>query len=109
MNLVPVPRSVQVAEGAMDVTEQSRIVTSDEALLPLAGILADEISLVAGVKPAVGRISRPPDNRPRYLHTFSADLKDVHGRYVKVVGRPAGSWLFVDEIFVNPGSKSIPD
>lgn len=53
----------------------------------------------------VAKITRPPDNRPRYLHTLATDLKDVRGRYVKLVGRPTGSWLFVDEIFVNPEQK----
>lgn len=50
----------------------------------------------------VGKITRPSDNRSRYPSRLSIDLENVRSRHVKLVARPAGQWLFVDEVFVNP-------
>ena len=50
----------------------------------------------------MGMVKYPPDEQPVYMHTLSVKLKDVTGRFVRVVGHNYGSWLFADEVFVNP-------
>jgi tRNA A-37 threonylcarbamoyl transferase component Bud32 len=50
----------------------------------------------------VGMLKHDPDEQPLYMHTLSVKLKDVTGRFVRVVGHNYGSWLFADEVFVNP-------
>ena len=41
-------------------------------------------------------------DRPVCMATLSAKLKDVTGRYVRVVAPNRSHWLFADEVFVNP-------
>jgi hexosaminidase len=50
----------------------------------------------------VASVSHTPDDRPAYMRTLRVKLKGVTGRFVKVVGHNPGSWLFADEVFVNP-------
>jgi hexosaminidase len=50
----------------------------------------------------VGMVKHTPDEGPAYMRTLSVKLQGVTGRYVKVVGHNPGSWLFADEVFVNP-------
>jgi hexosaminidase len=50
--LLPWPQAVQLATGAMSIGPRSRIVAGDAALEPLASVLADEIHLVTGIRPA---------------------------------------------------------
>jgi hexosaminidase len=50
----------------------------------------------------VATVKHTPDERPAYMRTLSVQLKDVTGRFVRVVGHNPGSWLFADEVFVNP-------
>jgi hexosaminidase len=50
----------------------------------------------------VGSVKYPPDEKPMYMHSLSVKLKDVRGRYVRVVGLTRGMWTFADEVFVNP-------
>jgi hypothetical protein len=50
----------------------------------------------------VGAVNHTPDERPAYRRTLSVQLKGVTGRFVRVVGHNPGSWLFADEVFVNP-------
>jgi hexosaminidase len=52
--LVPWPKTLRAGQGAMALTEGSRIVAGDKALAPLAAILADEIFTVTGVRLATG-------------------------------------------------------
>jgi tRNA A-37 threonylcarbamoyl transferase component Bud32 len=54
-----------------------------------------EFRKVATVKP-------DPDERPVYMVTLSARLDGVTARFVRVVARTHGLWLFADEVFVNP-------
>lgn len=53
--LVPTPKSVTPGQGAMTLTAASRIVASSPALMPLATILSDEISMLTGMKLAVAQ------------------------------------------------------
>ncbi|MCY2929404.1 MAG: family 20 glycosylhydrolase [Planctomycetota bacterium] len=48
-NLVPSPKSITLDGGAMALTGKSRIVATDAALKPLAGVLADEIARLTGL------------------------------------------------------------
>src|SRR5262249_134174 len=50
LNLIPWPRSVQLAEGRMRLTADSRIVAAQKELGPLAEVLAGEIALLTGLK-----------------------------------------------------------
>lgn len=48
LNLVPWPREVTLAEGELTLGATARIVATDERLLPLARLLADEIERCTG-------------------------------------------------------------
>jgi hexosaminidase len=50
----------------------------------------------------VGAVKHVPDDRPAYMKTLSVKLDGVTGRFLRVVGYNGGSWLFADEVFVNP-------
>jgi tRNA A-37 threonylcarbamoyl transferase component Bud32 len=50
----------------------------------------------------VGAVKPVPDERLVYRKTLSVKLDGVTGRFVRVVGYNGGSWLFADEVFVNP-------
>jgi hypothetical protein len=50
----------------------------------------------------VAILKHTPDTRPVYMKTLNVKLKDITGRFVKVVAYSNGLWLFADEIFVNP-------
>ncbi len=54
LHLIPAPKELALGDGAMALTPDSRIVVEDEALLPLAKILAHEIDLIAGRRLDVG-------------------------------------------------------
>lgn len=54
-SLVPWPKSVTLGEGAMPLTAESRITSSDPSLDPLAKVLADEIRLVTGLRLSTAR------------------------------------------------------
>ena len=54
LNLIPWPKTIQVEQGNLELTRDSRIVAQDAALLPLANVLASEFLLVAGIAPASG-------------------------------------------------------
>ena len=47
--LVPWPKTVEVAQGVLELSPHSRIVTESPLLLPLAKVLADEIHAIAGL------------------------------------------------------------
>ena len=51
--LVPWPQTLNLAQGTLPLTTRSRIVCQSPSLRPLAGILAEEIRLIAGLKLAV--------------------------------------------------------
>ncbi|MCX7047357.1 MAG: family 20 glycosylhydrolase [Candidatus Sumerlaeota bacterium] len=48
INLIPWPKTLTPASGAMELGAESRIVAEDGSLLPLANILADEIRWLTG-------------------------------------------------------------
>jgi hypothetical protein len=50
----------------------------------------------------VGTVKHTADEQQAYMLTLSVQLKGVTGRFVRVVGQNPGSWLFADEVFVNP-------
>src|SRR5262245_4583492 len=50
LNLIPWPKAVQVSEGRMKLTVDSRIVAGQEELKPLAEVLSGEIALLTGLK-----------------------------------------------------------
>ncbi|MEX0776939.1 MAG: discoidin domain-containing protein, partial [Phycisphaeraceae bacterium] len=49
----------------------------------------------------VAQVTHPPSNQGELTATLSAHLKEVKGRYVRVVAPCRAGWLFVDEIVVN--------
>jgi hexosaminidase len=53
--LLPTPKSIEMGQGALPLTEQSRVVAADKALEPLAAILAREIWIVTGLKMKTAR------------------------------------------------------
>jgi len=55
LNLIPWPKTIQVEQGNLELTRDSRIVAQDAALLPLAKVLASEFLLVAGIAPATAQ------------------------------------------------------
>jgi len=60
--LVPWPRSVEMAEGAMGVTPDSRIVYQNAALAPLADVLAGEIHMATALRlPTEKATAKPGD------------------------------------------------
>jgi hypothetical protein len=50
----------------------------------------------------VATIKVAAESNSMVMKSLSVKLKDVKGRYVRVVANVSGQWLFVDEIFVNP-------
>ena len=50
----------------------------------------------------VATIRRKQDSGRASVHTLSAKLSGVKGRFVRLVAHTNGLWLFVDELFVNP-------
>ncbi|MCY2926439.1 MAG: family 20 glycosylhydrolase, partial [Planctomycetota bacterium] len=54
LSLIPQPRLVKLAEGAMPLTSAGRIVAGKGKLGPLAAVLSDEIYLASGVRLPVG-------------------------------------------------------
>lgn len=53
----------------------------------------------------VGLWQRPSDPRGRSIASILVPLVDVRTRYLKLVAHPAGPWIFVDEILVDPAPK----
>ena len=53
LNLLPTPKALKVEGGSVPLTAESRIVATDPKLMPLAGILSDEILLVTKLRLAV--------------------------------------------------------
>jgi hexosaminidase len=70
--LVPLPKSVKVADGTFDLNRNTRIVCSDESLLPLAKILSSEISAVTKFAPPP---ARPPAKPGDLVLELDASLK----------------------------------
>lgn len=50
LNLIPWPKSLELSGGNMRLNEQSRIVAADKSLVPLARILAAELTQQTGLK-----------------------------------------------------------
>src|SRR5688572_29767303 len=48
--LVPWPQKIELGQGAMRLSGETRIVATDSKLSPLARILAEEITLATGLK-----------------------------------------------------------
>lgn len=57
-SLVPWPKTLRPVQGALAITERSRLVVAEKTLAPLATVLSEEIFTVAGVRLATG------DGRP---------------------------------------------
>jgi len=53
-SLVPWPKTLRPVQGALAITERSRLVVAEKTLAPLATILSEEIFTVAGVRLATG-------------------------------------------------------
>jgi hexosaminidase len=51
--LIPIPKSVKLSAGQMNLTPASRIIAADASLKPLAKVLSGEILLATGFRPAV--------------------------------------------------------
>lgn len=47
-NLIPWPKSLKTEQGSLALTDKSRIVFKDDALMPLANILSDELFEITG-------------------------------------------------------------
>lgn len=52
---------------------------------------------------SVATMDHAPDAGVAFHRTLAVELRDVRARYVKLIARSGGPWLFVDEVFVNPG------
>jgi hexosaminidase len=52
LTVIPWPKSAELKNAPMALSAKTRIVVSDKKLLPLAGVLAEELQKVAGLKPA---------------------------------------------------------
>ena len=50
----------------------------------------------------VGKVETVRDQSAARVYTIAAKLNDVKARYVKIIANTNGSWLFKDELFVNP-------
>jgi hexosaminidase len=50
LHLIPWPKEVQRAKGHVPITAESRIVTSDDRLKPLAEVLSDEMATLTGLR-----------------------------------------------------------
>jgi hexosaminidase len=50
----------------------------------------------------VATVTPAPDDRPAFTRTLTATPAGVRARFVRVVARTNGQWLFADEVFVNP-------
>jgi len=53
-SLVPWPKTLRPVQGALAITERSRLVVAEKTLAPLATVLSEEIFTVAGVRLATG-------------------------------------------------------
>jgi len=53
-SLVPWPKTLRPVQGALAITERSRLVVTEKTLAPLAAILSEEIFTVTGVRLATG-------------------------------------------------------
>ncbi|MCX5670265.1 MAG: hypothetical protein NTU94_02950 [Planctomycetota bacterium] len=53
-SLVPWPKTLRPVQGALAITERSRLVAAEKTLAPLATILSEEIFTVTGVRLATG-------------------------------------------------------
>ncbi|HEY7427649.1 MAG TPA: family 20 glycosylhydrolase, partial [Gemmataceae bacterium] len=74
LNLIPWPKTVQVGEGRMKLTVDSRIVAGQEELKPLAEVLSGEIALLTGLKLKVAAdADRPGDIVLKIDKTIQAD------------------------------------
>ncbi len=62
LNLIPWPKAVQVRQGRMALTADSRIVGGQEQLKPLAEVLRGEIALLTGLKLKVTTEASQPGN-----------------------------------------------
>src|SRR5262245_39070308 len=49
LHLIPWPKSIEVRDGRLPITADSRILAEDKQLLPLAEILAGELKLLTGL------------------------------------------------------------
>ena len=58
--LLPIPKSLQLTDGQMPLTVTSRIIVQDPSLQPLAGILAEEIEVLTGLKLSANNLAQPP-------------------------------------------------
>ncbi|HMF17605.1 MAG TPA: family 20 glycosylhydrolase [Gemmataceae bacterium] len=62
LNLIPWPQSVQLGQGRMKLTDDSRIVAGQDELEPLGKVLSSEIALLTGLKlKVVADAGRPGD------------------------------------------------
>jgi hexosaminidase len=60
--MIPIPGSLEARSGNLPLSGDTRIVAADPALLPLAKLLAHEVSVLARVKPPVtAEAARPGD------------------------------------------------
>jgi len=50
LNLIPWPKTLERAAGAMPLSSKSRVQYSDPSLAPLAGVMSDEVFLATGVR-----------------------------------------------------------
>jgi hexosaminidase len=113
--LVPWPKTLTMGQGRLDLGERCRIVADAPALAPLAGILADEIRAIAGLKPAtaVGKpgagdigLSLDPALRGERYRLDVADRAVVAGgNYAAVV---MGTVTLLESLVAADGKISLP-
>jgi len=59
-SLIPWPKSVEPGKGSLELTVKARIVATDPSLLPLAGILSEEIEFLSGLRLAATSAAAQP-------------------------------------------------
>lgn len=50
---IPVPQKVEMKQGSMPISTSTRIVTNERELLPLADVIAGELQMLTGIRPAL--------------------------------------------------------
>jgi len=113
--LVPWPKSVEVAQGVLELGPRSRIVSESPLLLPLAKVLAEEIHAVAGLnlptasgRPGPGDIGLALDpalSKESYKLVVGEHAVVRGGNYGAVA---LGTVTLLQALNARPGAVSIP-
>ncbi len=116
LNLIPWPKAVQRREGSLKLGAGARIVAADEALAPLAEVLAGEVEAVAGLKPATAEDGRaragdvvlqldPAMDEEQYRLEVTDRAQVTGGSYAGVA---AGTVTLLQALSAEDGAVALP-